>query len=126
MVFLGKKPLNGGRRMLMPSKGVGQALGAQNGYGGYPTKGLGYGAAAGGTNGGGTKGYGATSGVTNGQGGNPAVLPNGNGAKSNGYGVQAGPTNGQQMKGNGYGAAAGGTNGGGTKASYLYSLGLQE
>ncbi|XP_044035180.1 calymmin isoform X23 [Siniperca chuatsi] len=102
--------------------GVGQAMGAQNAYGGYPTKGIGYGV----TNGGGMKGYGATAGVTNGQGGkpqvsnpggNPAVLPNGNGAKSNGYGVQAGPTNGQQVKGNGYGAQAGGYGGHGTKGN---------
>lgn len=27
--------------MLMPSKGVGQGAGAHNGYGGYPTKGVG-------------------------------------------------------------------------------------
>ncbi|TKS89845.1 Protein PAT1 -like protein 2 PAT1-like protein 2 [Collichthys lucidus] len=67
----GGRPQNGGGigRMLMPSKGVGQAMGAQNGYGGYPTKGVGYGAAAGAANGGGVKGYGATAGVNNGQGG---------------------------------------------------------
>ncbi|XP_045925483.1 calymmin isoform X4 [Micropterus dolomieu] len=120
----GKKPQNGGGigRMLMPSKGVGQAMGAQNGYGGYPTKGIGYGAAAGSTNKGGMKGNGATAGVINGQGGklqggNPAVLPNGNGATSNGYGVQASLTNGQPMKGIGYGAQAGGYDGQGTKGN---------
>ncbi|XP_074519866.1 calymmin [Halichoeres trimaculatus] len=89
---------NGGGigRMLMPSKGVGQAMGAGNGYGGYPTKGMGYGAAAGVTNGGGLKGR---------------HSPHGNGANSNGHGAQAGPVNGQQVKGNGYGAQAGGYNG---------------
>eukprot|EP00064_Thunnus_orientalis_P007330 superscaffoldBa00000806_g7350 len=88
-----KKPQNGGGvgRMLIPSKGVGPVMGAQNGYGGYPTKGVGYGAAAG---------------ATNGQGGKPQ-----------GYGVQAGPTNGQQMKGNGYSAQAGAYGGQGTKGN---------
>nr|XP_040032035.1 calymmin isoform X24 [Gasterosteus aculeatus aculeatus] len=81
----------------------GQVLGAQHGYGGYPTKGQGYGAAvAGGTNGGGMKGYGAAAGVNNGQGGLPR-----------GYGVKSGPTNGHQMKGNGQGAKAGPFNGNG-------------
>nr|XP_040032033.1 calymmin isoform X22 [Gasterosteus aculeatus aculeatus] len=86
---------------------VGQALGAQNGYGGYPTKGQGYGAAAaGGTNGGGMKGYGAAAGVNNGQGGLPRE-----------YGVKSGPTNGQQMKGYGNGAAAAAHIGLGTKGN---------
>ncbi|CAB1440080.1 unnamed protein product [Pleuronectes platessa] len=85
----GNMPQNGGGlgRMLIPSKGVGQAMGAQHGYGGYPTKGADYGRAAG--------------------------VPTANGAKSNGYGAAAGATNGGGVKG--YGAAAGATNGGGVK-----------
>ncbi|CAG5906900.1 unnamed protein product [Menidia menidia] len=77
----------------------------------------GYGVKAGPTNGQQMKGYGAQTGGnggegTRGNGGNPAVLPNGNGGKSNGrcrYGVKAGPTNGQQLKG--YGAQSGGNGG---------------
>nr|XP_040032032.1 calymmin isoform X21 [Gasterosteus aculeatus aculeatus] len=85
----------------------GQVLGAQHGYGGYPTKSQGYGAAAaGGTNGGGMKGYGAAAGVNNGQGGLPRE-----------YGVKSGPTNGQQMKGYGNGAAAAAHIGLGTKGN---------
>ncbi|KAM9336645.1 calymmin [Symphorus nematophorus] len=109
----GRKPQNGGGvgRMLMPSKGVGQTMGAQNGYGGYPTKGLGYGAAAGVTNGGGTKGYGATAGVTNGQGGKTQGygagfgVPAGNGAKTNGQGAAAGPSSNSWGRPNGQGGA---------------------
>ncbi|XP_047183625.1 calymmin isoform X5 [Scophthalmus maximus] len=145
----GNKLQNGGalRRMLIPSKGVGQAMGAQNGYGGHPTKGIGYGAAAGVSsanggksngygaaadvnNGRGVKGYGGAAGVTNGQGGKPQgygvqagpangqqMKGNGYGAQAGGYGVQAGPANGQKMKGNGYGAQAGGYGGQGTKGN---------
>ncbi|XP_061911712.1 heterogeneous nuclear ribonucleoprotein A2 homolog 1-like [Entelurus aequoreus] len=76
--------------MLMPSKGVGSPMGAHNVYGGYPTKGVGYGATNGAVRGSGGR-----------QGGNPAVSPNRGGAKYNGYGSQAGPNNQQPLKGNG-------------------------
>ncbi|XP_028331888.1 calymmin [Gouania willdenowi] len=159
--FSGRKPQNVGGvgSMLMSSKGVGHTMGPQQER--YPTKGLGYGAAGvnkgveikGGNppvvpsgNGGygvkaapataaQTKGYGAQAGgyggqknkgygaanyggqLTTGNGGNPAVVPKGNG----GYGVKApikgyggsGPINGNQPQG--YGAATGATNGGGGK-----------
>nr|XP_057918643.1 calymmin [Doryrhamphus excisus] len=115
--FNGRRPHNGGgvRRMLMPSKGVGSPMGAHNVYGVYPNKGVGYGAAAGMANGAGNKGYAPPNGAVRGSGGNPAALPNGNGAKYNGYGSQAGPTNQQPMKGNGYGAHAGAFGGHGNK-----------
>ncbi|XP_035770211.1 calymmin [Neolamprologus brichardi] len=76
----GRTPQDGGGvgAVLMPSKGVGRAMGARTGYAGYPTKGVG--------------GY-------------PAVLSHQNGDNSNGYPVKASPTNGQQTKG--YGAQDG-------------------
>ncbi|XP_055085797.1 uncharacterized protein LOC129457196 [Periophthalmus magnuspinnatus] len=115
----GRYPQNGGA---MPSKGVGQVMGAQNGFGGYPTKGLGYGAATGisstngaiyngygpaaGTQGGAAmKGYGAAGGVSNGQSGKPQ-----------GYNPLAGlRQGGQANKGNGNTAYQGAQNGYGKK-----------
>ncbi|XP_058476523.1 calymmin isoform X2 [Solea solea] len=98
----GHKPQNGGGlgRMLMPSKGVGHTMGPQNGYGGYPSKGTGYGPTAGvsGPNGAKANGYGAAAGVAHGR-------------SMKGYGGQAGQAHGHQMKGNGYGAQAGGFGG---------------
>ncbi|XP_054656921.1 calymmin [Dunckerocampus dactyliophorus] len=105
--FDGRRPHNGGGvgRMLMPSKGVRSTMGAYNGYGGYPNKGVGYAATNGAVRGSGGRP----------QGGNPSALPNGGGAKHNGYGRLAGPTNQQPMKGNGYGAHAGAFGGQGNK-----------
>ncbi|KAM9837950.1 calymmin [Aulostomus maculatus] len=96
----GNTPQNGRAfgRMLMPSKGVGLGMGAQNGFSGYPTKGLGYRAAAGVNNG--VKGYGAAAGV------NPQ-----------GHGAQAGPASEQPVKGNGFRAHAGSHGGQGTKGN---------
>ncbi|XP_072311916.1 uncharacterized protein [Eucyclogobius newberryi] len=62
-------------------EGVGQVMGAQNGYGGYPTKGLGYAAA-------GAQGV-------------PQGVPQG-GAAMKGYGAAAGVSNGQRRKPQGY------------------------
>nr|XP_020479032.1 fibroin heavy chain-like [Monopterus albus] len=114
-------------------------VGAQNGYGRYPTKGVGYGpavgvlsangvkssgygAAAGLTNGGRTKSYGAAAGVTNGQGGKPlgygAQAGGYGGQGTKGYGATAGVLGGYGAKPNGIGAAAGfGTKGNGEGAA---------
>ncbi|XP_055006372.1 uncharacterized protein LOC129407881 [Boleophthalmus pectinirostris] len=95
----GRYPQNGGA---MPSKGVGQVMGVQNGFGGYPTKGLGYGGAATGissTNGAKYNGYGA------------AARTQG-GAAMKGYGAAAGVFNGHRGKPQGYNSLAGITQGG--------------
>ncbi|XP_061519984.1 spidroin-1-like [Phycodurus eques] len=78
-----KRAHNGGGtgRRLIPLKGVGSPMGAQNGYGGYPNKGVGYSAA---------------NGAAQAQGGWPQ-----------GYDDHAGPTNQHPMKGNGYSYHAG-------------------
>ncbi|MED6283754.1 hypothetical protein CHARACLAT_012184, partial [Characodon lateralis] len=105
----GNVPQNGGRvgSFLIPSKGVGRTLGQQNGYVGYPMKGMGYEAVAGMN-----KGVGM-------DGGNQAALSTRHGAMTNGYGLKAGPSIGQQLKGYATQAAAygrQGTKGYGVKA----------
>ncbi|XP_036072876.1 calymmin [Oryzias melastigma] len=91
----GYKPQNnrGVGSLLMPSKGVGHTGRPQNGYAGYPTKGVGYGATAGMNKGVGMKGYGQA-----------AEQMSGRGGKQLGYGAQAGGYG--ATKGNGYEAAA--------------------
>ncbi|MEQ2181196.1 hypothetical protein GOODEAATRI_008911, partial [Goodea atripinnis] len=101
----GNVPQNGGRvgSFLIPSKGVGRTLGQQNGYVGYPMKGM-------------------VAGMNNGvgmDGGYQAALSTRHGAMTNGYGLKAGPSIGQQLKGYATQAAAygrQGTKGYGVKA----------
>ncbi|MEQ2291628.1 hypothetical protein AMECASPLE_015000 [Ameca splendens] len=115
----GNVPQNGGRvgSFLIPSKGVGQTLGQQNGYAGYPMKGMGYEAVAGMNKGVGMDGYGLKAGPSIGQQlkgyATQAAAYGRQGTK--GYGVKAGLANPQKMKGNGAEAAL--QNGFGTKGN---------
>uniref|UniRef100_A0AAV2LG37 Uncharacterized protein n=1 Tax=Knipowitschia caucasica TaxID=637954 RepID=A0AAV2LG37_KNICA len=88
-------PQNGGG---LPTKGVGQVMGAQQGYGGYPNKAQGYGGGAAPQGGAPMKGYGAGAGASNGQ-----------KRKPQGYNPLAGirPGNAYQGGQNGYGAQNG-------------------
>ncbi|XP_061612920.1 spidroin-1-like [Phyllopteryx taeniolatus] len=109
--FNGKRAHNGGGagRRLIPLKGVGSPMGAQNGYGGYPNKGVGNGLAAGMANGAGKKGYSAANGAARAQGGWPqgydghAAPTNQHPMRGNGYSYHAGVFGAQGNKGNGYG-----------------------
>ncbi|XP_055360610.1 calymmin [Betta splendens] len=100
----GNHPPNSGvGRFLLPSKGVG----AQSGYGGYATKGTGYGPATSVSSANAAKpnGYGAAAGGTKGN--NKGYGAAASGTNGHGHGAQAGPVNGQRVKGNGHGAQAG-------------------